>query len=605
MWLALAGVSLLAPYAASIVFVASIRRRNLALCAAVGLAVLIGVEALVLQALSAFGAVHRWPLVAANLLLVVVSVIVQPLAWRDLGLRLRRVRFRRGPLPGAVLGLGTLALVSALAYRPNNYDSMTYHLARVAHWMQHGSVAKFATSIGRQVGNPPGAEYLLLVLQTVSVSERLANLLQWSAWCLMVAAARPLARQFGAPARVARWATLLVATLPMGLLQASSTQNDLVAAGVAIALVVSVHPFLHRTARWRRGDLVLLTFAVAAGFLVKPTSLLAGAPLLLYGALAVLRRMDARQLSALLRDASPALAVAVVLAVVVQHATPSGSYSQKMSPNSFIYSRFEPGDRAVAALRALARELAIQAPVLDRLAPPWTAGCPRPDSLCLEAGLKIHEDYVAGSLQMATVLVLVAVGAMRWRTLGGIAKMAIPGVVLAWIALGGGLRDNVWNTRLHLPFFAITPLALSALQGARTRRWTYGIAVAASLTAVGVGIVVLTQNVLRPLQMTSLARGQSAGTYYFEAPEGLALRHARTLSALRRSGCRRLGLFLGGNSVDYPLTWRAMQLGIEVRHVDGADTWPCVIFADRGPLPLRADGMPWRAGSVEGLFLAP
>jgi hypothetical protein len=46
-----------------------------------------------------------------------------------------------------VLALGLVTLVTALLAPPNNWDSMTYHMARVAHWKQNRSVDFYPTNI--------------------------------------------------------------------------------------------------------------------------------------------------------------------------------------------------------------------------------------------------------------------------------------------------------------------------------------------------------------------------------------------------------------------------------------------------------------------------
>src|SRR5262245_34735719 len=48
-------------------------------------------------------------------------------------------------VPIAIILLVTLAV--ALAAAPNNFDSMTYHLGRVAHWMQNHDVRPYPTNI--------------------------------------------------------------------------------------------------------------------------------------------------------------------------------------------------------------------------------------------------------------------------------------------------------------------------------------------------------------------------------------------------------------------------------------------------------------------------
>jgi len=94
------------------------------------------------------------------------------------------------------------------------------------HWAQNASVSHYPTANLRQLQFGPAAEYILLHLQVLSDSDRWANLVQWLAMVGSVALASLLARHWGA-GRSGEWlAGILVATLPMGILQSSTTQND-------------------------------------------------------------------------------------------------------------------------------------------------------------------------------------------------------------------------------------------------------------------------------------------------------------------------------------------------------------------------------------------
>jgi hypothetical protein len=81
------------------------------------------------------------------------------------------------------------------------------------------------------------------------------------------------------------------------------------------------------------------------------------------------------------------------------------------------------------------------------------------------------------------------------------------------------------------------------------------------------------------------AGASAPASYYLDGPAGVAAQHEAVLAWLAASGCKRLGLFIGGDSYDYPLTWRAMQRGVEVRHVVRPSAWPCAVFSDRGVPP--------------------
>ncbi len=128
----------------------------------------------------------------------------------------------------AVFALGTL--LCAVLYPPMNYDSLTYHMTRVFFWFKNSSVFGYPTQAKRQLtGGPLNAMYILqLVLLTGG--DRLANLAHWFAYLGAILAVAGIAAELGAGPR-GRWiAAILAATTQLAILQASTTQNDLLAA---------------------------------------------------------------------------------------------------------------------------------------------------------------------------------------------------------------------------------------------------------------------------------------------------------------------------------------------------------------------------------------
>lgn len=580
--------------------VRAVRPRSVALAAPLALALLVGAEAVLLHALSAFRAVHAGPVALAHLALLAVGALV---AWRVPAARPKPPRLRRFPwaVAAPLAFLFALAATSAFAYLPNNWDSMTYHLARVAHWIQRGSVAAYPTGIPRQNVLTPGAEYLLVGLQVISGTDRIAAGLQLASWVMLVVVAVPLARLFGASREVAGAGAVVVGAAPMVVLQASSTQNDLVAAVMTAAMVVAAVPLLHRSRRWRRGDLVLLLAAIAAGALVKPTAVILAAPLLVAAAVRSARTVVGGGRRALL-DVAPAGAVAALLAVPLVVEVRAGTSVTE----SFVYrGRSELVDRAANAVRGALRNLPVAEGIGDLLAPEWTTGCGSPGQLCLRVNATPHEDLAGNAALAVLALSAVAVGAVRWRTLEGRARLGVAALVAGWLLFHGLLRDNVWITRLQLP---AAVLAVAALGAFPRRGWgsvpRLGLAILVGV-AVARGGTAAARNVQRPLRpWWSVQRGGAPSAYYAAAPAGVGWSHSQVLHALERSGCKRLGLSIGADSYDYPLTWRAMQRGVEVRHVLGADDWPCAIWSDRGEPPARPDGAPWIPRATPGYFEA-
>ena len=121
-----------------------------------------------------------------------------------------------------------ITLFIALKAPPNNYDSMTYHMARVSHWIQNQSIRYYPTAIPRQNYSMPLAEYAILHLQLLSKSDQYANLVQWFSFVIAIILSTQISRELKVSAK-GQWITgIITATLPMAILQSTSTQNDLV-----------------------------------------------------------------------------------------------------------------------------------------------------------------------------------------------------------------------------------------------------------------------------------------------------------------------------------------------------------------------------------------
>ncbi|MEU6202776.1 glycosyltransferase family 39 protein [Micromonospora musae] len=190
-------------------------------------------------------------------------------------------------LAATVGGLLLVELVVALLAEPNNFDSQTYHLPKVEHWVLQGGLEFWPTAIHRQVTIPPGAEYLLLHLRLLTDGDRLYNLVQWGAGVLCLLAAARIAGQLGGGRRAQLLTAFVLATTPMVVLQATSTQTDLVvAAWVACAATLALDG-LHR--RTGLGTLLGLGAATGLTAVTKTSGLIGVGPLLVLWGLAQLR----------------------------------------------------------------------------------------------------------------------------------------------------------------------------------------------------------------------------------------------------------------------------------------------------------------------------
>ena len=209
----------------------------------------------------------------------------------------------------AVVLVWSVVLAIAVIYPPNTWDSIIYHMPRVASWIQQGSINFFPTATLKQLHQPPLAEWNILHLQILSGGDRFANTVQWLALVGCGLGTSLIASELKQPFRVQVLALVIAATLPMGLLQGASTQNDLVVSFWLLAFVLFALQYLRKPTG---GHMLFCGLALGFALLTKGTAYavapLLAAMLLLYG---IIHTQGARPRMKL------ASAVVVILAIAL------------------------------------------------------------------------------------------------------------------------------------------------------------------------------------------------------------------------------------------------------------------------------------------------
>jgi Dolichyl-phosphate-mannose-protein mannosyltransferase len=118
--------------------------------------------------------------------------------------------------------IGIIGFVSP----PNNWDSMDYHMSRVTHWMQNHNVGHYPASYTPQLYQNPWSEFVIMHFQILSGGDYFANSMQWLSMIGCLIGVSLIAKLLDANLVGQLLATVTAATIPMGILQASSTQND-------------------------------------------------------------------------------------------------------------------------------------------------------------------------------------------------------------------------------------------------------------------------------------------------------------------------------------------------------------------------------------------
>ena len=169
--------------------------------------------------------------------------------------------------------------ITALVYPPNTWDSMTYHLPKVMQWIQNQNVNFYPTSDIRQLIMPPFAEYVILNFYLIFNNDIFSNLAQWFSMFFTLLIITFVTRELGGNSKAQFFSLVFVITLPMGILQSSSTQTDYV---TSLWLVCFIYFFLKYSQDKKFKNIIGLSISLGLSVLTKPTAYLFAFPFCLW-----------------------------------------------------------------------------------------------------------------------------------------------------------------------------------------------------------------------------------------------------------------------------------------------------------------------------------
>jgi hypothetical protein len=593
-------------------------------------ACLVAMESFIMNALSLFNLVSRTGVLTTHVALLMIW-----LSWRykyakrsveaDFGSRFAHIKnsLKQKSIFNYFLPALLLLLATGLVYPPNNYDSMTYHMSRVAHWIQNGSVGYYETSLPLQNVMVPGVEYLILFLQVLSNSDYLANFVQFLAFVFLIFSTKYLNRIIGIPAWLSPYLLILVATLPMALLQASSTQTDLTASLLVYAIIFSFRRiFCGRLYRMSNKEFLFAGISVGSAFLVKPTALLAAFPIIVVGLffqfpvfITQLKKHRNLPIGFLIWTISVSL---VVAPDIIRKYLYSGSFlGGKFHIVRPLFSEWS-WERFQYSFQAFESQFFIPVNwiVNDYFIPMPTQWSDSRRSLIFQ------EDITGNSIQFLIIvsvtlvtLVLAPFLIKRFKYRRSIVLAFIP--VFSWFSLMVMLYPSIFHSRYQLSVLILLPFTFSLVgnifknENAVVRKILLPTIYISSAVLIAFSFLVITGNLKRPLDQKSLlhvTNNRNSG-YYTWGLKVIEASHNRFLKLAEDKKCFRIGLYLKnlntgpGNDFDYPLTWRAIKQGREVRHILKEDEWPCLIYSPTGKPAFFRDNSLESTDETNTIFL--
>ena len=494
--------------------------------------------------------------------------------------------------------IALLTLAAALAYPPTNYDSLTYHMPKVMHWWQNGSLEHYYTSIVRQTGLSPFAELVIFHSFVLSGTDYFANLPQWGAFIGIMCTAASTASLLGAGATGQALAALFFATLPMGIAQASGTQTDLV---VGFWLSCAAARFIIWKNDPAADNAIYFGMAVGLAILSKGTAYVVGLPFVF--AFAFFSIKQYRQLLA-----KAAMSGCIALCIFMPHVY--RNYTMHHAPLA--------GSEGTIIFPPTAKSFIVTtlANILSNDPTPFTRqGANRAyekllslldidpnDSMLFPFGpiserqhFSTRENYAQNPVHLLLLIWCLsgigigyhaAASGYRWLVFASLALFCL---LIAW---------QPYIARLQTPLFALAaPLAGLALEKPRGKRLRKFCCILLTLYCVPV----LFWHATRPLlpvtpyipelfwnvwQAPDHARSvwnQSRDELYFSELNLSALRskprwrerYFAAADILARADARSIGLVIGSNSWEYPL-WALLRTRMpampQIRHIVPPET---------------------------------
>jgi len=481
-----------------------------------------------------------------------------------------------------VAGIALILLINALvafSYPPNNWDSMTYHLPRVMHWAANANLRFYPTPIDRQLFLQPGAEFFLLHCFLLTGDDRWFNFLQWISFVGCVLSASLLAKILGASIRGQVMTALFVATIPMAILQSTSTQNDLFVSFWIGSFVALGHILQRKFSR-----IIFYGAAAALGLsmLAKGTFFVV-LPFVLYF-LVTLWKENLKYIF---------VCLGIVLVLVAGHHSRIWAWQDGKSFFSSIQSevsikRHDPAATTVNAISQIASELMLPwesiNEAIERLVQGATVflGVKEQDQDMFGQlfarppfpNLVFDEDYAPNPLHMILIFVVIFfLWKLRpkkevWQYYAcTVVSCFLFAVIVKW---------QPFITRLHLSLFILCSPLVGILL-VYCWKWLVKLVI---IFLFGMALSTIIFHQTRPLGGINYSSSIPREVYYFMKKPSCYMPYEQAAKAILSSGCRDVGLMQGGDSWEYPL-WALTGYGqVRFRSVGPGDAQgllPCML----------------------------
>ena len=465
--------------------------------------------------------------------------------------------------------------ITAIVAAPNNFDSLTYHLPRIMHWIQNRSVEHYPTHIDRQLVLAPFSEFGIMHLQILSGGDRFDNCVQWFSMVGSALGVSLIVRALGGSLNSQIVSAVIAVSVPMGLLQSTSTQNDY---AVTFWLVCLTYYVIKAKQCPDARHALLVGLSLAFAIFTKGTAYLVALPFMLVYTWVVITATGFKKATAYL------LVVAAMILLVNggHYARNMKVYGNPISPGTGndiicksvgvrptiscitknvatqLVSGFRDADLALAALTGYVHD-AIGVQIND---PDLTAD----RDFVLQT--RTHEDFASNHLHMMLMLVAAVALVLGRKRYPRDTMLFAAAAILSFVVLSAGIKWNPFISRYFLPVLVISAPFLSLIYDVPKIR---PVVNACAILLLLCSFPVLAENEMRPLLgEKSVLVTERIDQYFITRPQARQY-FAATATMIKQQGVTNIGILdRDGNMWEYVLWVMLKSDGDKYRieHVD-------------------------------------
>jgi len=496
--------------------------------------------------------------------------------------------------------IGGLVVVMAWDTPPNNWDSMTYHMARVAHWVQNQSIEFYPTNIERQLWKATWAESAILHFQILGHGDRMANLIQIFSMIATVLAVTLIVQELGAGILAQILGAVITVTIPVGILEACSTQNDYVVAFWACCLAYFV---LLARRRWNLFYFMGVALSAGLAILTKESGYIIVLPFLFWLGVEIARKYQWKKTVAIL------CSILMVIFVLnsLHYMRNEHLYQQAIAPQS---AHMEMNNtswtlRLVAfnavgnlSLHMVTPWKTLNEPIARGLSDllTWIKGQP----IDIKITNPLHEDNSGNLLHLVLIGICMGIYIRSNKKQGINAYAAV--ILLLPVLFILCLNWNRYYARIHLPIFVLyVPFMAVILTMQRQRIIVFAV----SFILIAASLAWVFFNESRPLIGQKNIFYTPRKEQYFSNNPGYIFSYTSAVKEIQEKGCSQIGLILSEDTWEYPL-WSIAKEDVRFEHVSVnnvsghlnyplGEFSPCaIIHGDtRAPMLIAINGKPF------------